>query len=303
MKCGFKTNIDKPASAGQVSLVRGIGTGFSLVEVVTALAIVALMCSSVLVVIDRSLAKVVESSLKMQAFEVAREKMEEILAGPVVYESVEYGTSERYPDVSWQTTVETFYEPCKSQMWARAVCAAEYIDSEGETQTVELRHWLNSITKEQMLKLIEQKQRQLTENDIIESSELAAYYAGISADTLQQWLDNGMPVTEDGEFIKDELDFYSYHEGNPSIEDKMRREEAQSQPALDEYGQDEAGDLEQETESYDEAGDREQETEGEGEEGKDEQKTDKDKSSGLPDDFREWSLEEIIEWIRNKNVR
>jgi type II secretory pathway pseudopilin PulG len=133
--------------------------GFSLVEAVTALIILALFSSSVLVVVSRSMASAADSALRMQAFEVARENMETLLAKDTVEETTEYGDSDRYPEIQWETTVGTFYEPVTTRMWAQAVCAAEYTDSEGEKQKIELTHWLTDLTAEEMLKIVEQKQK------------------------------------------------------------------------------------------------------------------------------------------------
>jgi len=93
---------------------------FSLVEVVTALAILALISSSVLVVINRCVASTADLSLRMQAFEVARENMEKLLASTLVQEKIEYGESDKYPEITWHTVVETFYEPITARMWLSA---------------------------------------------------------------------------------------------------------------------------------------------------------------------------------------
>ncbi|MHC4913597.1 MAG: hypothetical protein ACYTE5_11465, partial [Planctomycetota bacterium] len=94
---------------------------FSLVEAVTALVILGLICSSVLVVINRCLAGAADSELRMRAFEVARENMEILLASESVAETSDYGESEKYPEIQWQTTVETFYEPLTSRIWFQAI--------------------------------------------------------------------------------------------------------------------------------------------------------------------------------------
>ncbi|MFA5252310.1 MAG: type II secretion system protein, partial [Phycisphaerae bacterium] len=75
---------------------------FSLVEVMTALIILALISSSVLVVINRCMASAADSSLRMQAFEVARDNMETLLSRDEVEETVEYGSSDKYPEIKWQ---------------------------------------------------------------------------------------------------------------------------------------------------------------------------------------------------------
>jgi hypothetical protein len=133
---------------------------FSLVEVVTALIILAFISFSVLVVINRCMASAADSELRMQAFEVARDNMETLLSKDSVEEMVEYGSSVKYPEIKWQTTVEMFYEPEASeqmQVWVRGVCSAEYTDAAGEVQTIELTHWLTGLTKEQLIEMLKQK--------------------------------------------------------------------------------------------------------------------------------------------------
>ncbi|MDD5326255.1 MAG: hypothetical protein PHY02_00390 [Phycisphaerae bacterium] len=131
---------------------------FSLVEAVTALIILALISSSVLVVINRCMASAADSVVRMQAFEVARDNMEALLSKDAVEETTEYGTSDKYPQVQWETTVEAFYEPAEEQIWVQAVCSAEYPDSQGQTQSLELTHWLTALTKDQLIQMIEDKQ-------------------------------------------------------------------------------------------------------------------------------------------------
>jgi hypothetical protein len=167
------------------------------------------------------MASAADSVLRMQAFMVAREKLERILASNSVKEMIEYGTSEKYPDIEWETTVETFYESVTSKMWVRAVCLAEYIDAEGENQTVELTHWLTDLNEQQIQELM--KQEQLSPEQILETIQQAAEYAGVDVDTIQQWIDNGMLLTEDGFFIKNELDLYKQTDGNPTEEDRRRQ--------------------------------------------------------------------------------
>jgi hypothetical protein len=166
-----------------------------------------------------------DSTLRMQAFEVARENMENLLSRDSVEEMVEYGNSERYPEIQWQTTVESFYEPLTSRMWVQAVCLAEYTDSAGEAQKVELTHWLTDLTKEQVLQIIEEqlKEKERLADQIIESAEEAAAYAGVDVETIEQWVENGMLKTSDGFFLKDELDLYEQTDGNPTVKDRKRQ--------------------------------------------------------------------------------
>jgi hypothetical protein len=138
---------------------------FSLVETMTALIILALISSSVLVVINRCMASAANSELRMQAFEVARDNMETLLSKDKVEEMVEYGSSVKYPEIKWQTTVELFYEPMVGQMqiWVRGLCSAEYTDIAGQAQTVELTHWLTGLTREQLIQMIKEGQGHLFE--------------------------------------------------------------------------------------------------------------------------------------------
>ena len=198
---------------------------FSLLEVIMALGILALISSSVLVVIDRCIASAAESALRMRAFEVARENMERLLASATVKESIEYGISEQYPDIGWQTVVETFYEPVTARMWIKGVCSAQYNDPNGEEQTIELTHWLTDLTKEQLLQIEnrdEQEQGDLSA-ELIEAMEDAADYAGVEVETIEQGLQTGMLTTEDGSFIKDNLNLYMSSNGNPSAEEKNQQ--------------------------------------------------------------------------------
>lgn len=133
---------------------------FGLIETVAALAILALVSSSVLVVINRCMASATNSAMRMKAFEVARENMETLLAKNSVAEMVEYGNSDKYPEIQWQTTIETFYEPITARMWIQAICSAEYADTTNDTQSVEFTHWLTNLTKTQLLQIIEEKQKE-----------------------------------------------------------------------------------------------------------------------------------------------
>lgn len=216
---------------------------FSLVEILTALAILALMSSSVLVVVNRCIASAANAALQMHAFEVARENMENLLASDSVEEGVDYGNSEKYPEVAWQTIIETFYEPITSRMWIRGISSAQYIDTEGQEQNIELIHWLTDVTKEQFLQLMkdeDDENKQLAEQ-LIATIEEAAQYAGVDVETIEQWLDNGMLTTEDGSFIKSNLDLYESNNGNPSEEDKKQQVKSKEELKTIQGEQDTAG--------------------------------------------------------------
>jgi len=207
MKCLFRKNLL---------------SAFSLIETVTALIILAIISSSVFVVINRCMSSVADSALRMQAFEVSRKNMETLLVKDSVAEMVEYGSSDKYSEIQWQTTVETFYEPITERMWIQAVCSAEYTDTAGELQTVELTHWLTDLTKEQLIKIIEQRQKDLTAEQIIKTKQEVADYAGVDVETIELWEENGMLTTKDGYYIKSVLDLYKQTNGKPTAEDRNR---------------------------------------------------------------------------------
>ncbi len=164
MKYFSKKTTENPPPGGSAKrepddvcwMLRAAGA-FTLVEVMTALAILAMVSSSVLVVMDRCMVSVTDSAWRMRAFTVARENMEQLLTLESVEEMTEYGTSEEYPEIEWQTTVETFNEPVSGQMWVRAICSAEYTDTEDNVQTVELVQWLTVLTEQQANQLAQQK--------------------------------------------------------------------------------------------------------------------------------------------------
>ena len=184
-----------------------------------------------LVVFNRYMASAADSMLRMQAFEVARANMEELLTLDSVSESVEYGYNERYPDIEWQTAVETFYEPLTSRMWIQAICSTEYTDSENEVQTVELTHWLTDVTKSQLLQILAQQQDEIEQlaDQVVETLEEAAEYAGVDQQTIQQWIDNGMLLTEEGSFPKGQLGLYMNSNGMPTAEDRRQQAKADAE--------------------------------------------------------------------------
>jgi prepilin-type N-terminal cleavage/methylation domain-containing protein len=204
---------------------------FSLVEVSAALIILALVSSGVMVVIDQCATSGADSMLRMQAFEVARENMEKLLARDSLKEAVDYGDSELYPGVKWETAVETFYEPITARMWVQGVCLARFEDTEGQEQTVELSHWLTDVSKDQLLKMMNEQDSEQgpLAGQLIEAVEDAALYAAVDVETIEQWIDNGMLITDEGSFVKGNLDIYLLSNGNPSPEQQQRQVSSQGE--------------------------------------------------------------------------
>jgi len=135
--------------------------GFSLLEVVVALGVLAVICSSVMVVMNRCIAATIDTRTKMQAFSLVRENMEKVLAADSVTLVSEMGVSDANPDIQWQTVVETFNPPVGTKMWLQALCSATYTDSKGEQQTIELTHWLTELSKRDKKLIQKQREREL----------------------------------------------------------------------------------------------------------------------------------------------
>ncbi|MBN2139301.1 MAG: hypothetical protein JW720_15975 [Sedimentisphaerales bacterium] len=192
---------------------RGIG----LAEAIASLVILGLFSSGLMVVINRCMDWSGDSIQRMRAFEVARDNMEKLLSLDSVEEMSESGDSKEYPGIEWQTDVEAFYEPVTSRMWVRAVCKTKYTDANGEEQTIELEHWLTNLTKEQLLALAKREGEALDDlgGQVFETLAEAAAYAGVDEDTIDKWIQNGLPVFPDGSIPKGPLDTFKEYDGNP----------------------------------------------------------------------------------------
>ena len=188
-----------------IEFARACRSAFCLTEVVVSLIILAIMSSSVLVVINRSMASASNMSLKAQAFAIARENMEQVLISPGVEEQTEYGRSEQFPAIQWETRIETFSPPIGVDTWVRAVCKATYEDAAGETQEVELVHWLTALTDSQLNALDAQNRGA---DGVLETMQEAADYAGVDPDTIDLWLGGGLVTTPEGRFITADLDLF-----------------------------------------------------------------------------------------------
>ena len=195
--------------------------GFSLPETMAALVILAMVSSGVFVVINRCMDSANQLTLRTAAFETAHENMEKLLTVDVITERVEYGTSEKYPEIKWRTVVEPFYEPVTSKMWMGAVCSAEYPDANGLPQTIELVHWLTDLSERQIEQLTAEmeKEKELLAEQIIETIEEAAEYVGVDEETIGEWVESGMKMTADGKYLKDWLNLYADTDGNPTEEE------------------------------------------------------------------------------------
>ncbi|MGB8227134.1 MAG: prepilin-type N-terminal cleavage/methylation domain-containing protein [Sedimentisphaerales bacterium] len=180
---------------------------FTLIEVTVALIVFGMITATVLVVINKAIETVVLWQTKMQAFEITRENMEKILAQSSVTDFVEYGMSETNSDITWETTVSSFYEPLTNQMWMRAVCTAQFVDSEGEEQKIELTHWLTSLNKEQIRQILEQKQRESEYQAAInESSESAGQQRQLLTGQQNKRLQQAEQLQKQADHLQEQAD-------------------------------------------------------------------------------------------------
>lgn len=284
-------------------------------ETVTAVVILGIVCSGVLAVFNRCMDSVADSKKKMQALEVARDNMENLLTRNSVQEKVEYGTSDKYPGIEWETKVEPFYEPVTDQMWVRAICRAEYNDSEDKEKEIELEHWITSLSKDQLLEMIKQKEQSIeyTDDQLISDPDEAAEYAEVDISTLQEWMENGMQVTEDDEFIKPQLDLYKETDGNPS---EQQRQEALLNLSEEELESRQREQQDESTDQQDQPSESDQEDSEDAPEGErsetDSSESDRqgaagqpdssDNPLGLPDGYQNWSIGEIIQWLKENGM-
>jgi hypothetical protein len=179
------------------------------------------------------MASTANSAIRMEAFQVARENLEKVLVAETVSESVEYGISELYPSISWRTVIEAFSEPVTGQMWVRAVCSADYIDATGETQTLELTHWIGTLTDRQAERLLDDEDLEALEAEqLVETVEDAADYAAVDVETIEDWVVNGLLMTAEGAFIRHNLDIYIQSGGDPSDSEKGRQVESIEELAM-----------------------------------------------------------------------
>jgi prepilin-type N-terminal cleavage/methylation domain-containing protein len=144
--------------------VPGNRRGFTIIEVVVSLIVVALICSSVMLVMKHLMVALGESRMRMEAFEIARENMENLLTAASVEEMDDYGVSDKNPNIEWETVVEPF-SGAGDKMWVRAICSATYPDANGQPKTVELTHWLTDVPDSVMQQIMKDQEKLRDMND------------------------------------------------------------------------------------------------------------------------------------------
>lgn len=143
--------------------------GFTFVEVVAAAALLTIMISSVLVMMNRFVGSVSDMRHRQEAFELARSNMETLLSESKLSDIHDSGESEINPDIQWETIVEPFYEPYKGRMWIRAVCSGSFINSKDEEEKVELEHWITNLTATQIKQILAQQDTEAEYMNLLEA--------------------------------------------------------------------------------------------------------------------------------------
>jgi hypothetical protein len=151
--------------------------------------LLGIIIGSVMTLMNRYVEAVMDMQLREQAFEIARGNMETLLAESKLSDTSEYGTSETYPDIEWDTVVEPFYEPVTNQMWIRAVCSAEFKDTKGEFQNIELEHWIINLTAAQVKQILAQQEIEQEYMDLLNGGKLTDIQKTTLAFLEQEGLD------------------------------------------------------------------------------------------------------------------
>lgn len=71
-----------------------------------------------------------------------------------------------------------------------------------------------------------QKEKERLAELIVETDQDAADYAGVDVQTIQQWVENGMARTDDGDYVRAYLDLYKEYDGTPPVEIRYQVVEA-----------------------------------------------------------------------------
>lgn len=205
---------------------------FTLVEIAVAIVVVGLIVSSGMAILDRLIGAMADMRLRSEAFEIAREKMETLLAQAKVQDMTDYGTSELRPDIQWQTTLEPFYEPITNQMWIRAVCSAGYNDSKGSYQSIDLEHWITNLSPQLVKQILDQQKVEQEYLDLLGGTASGQEEALVQETTAAFLTQAGLDVDAYLSFLKrqrqkklDHLSKYGMDDGYYKLLEELRQDE------------------------------------------------------------------------------
>ncbi|MHC5145748.1 MAG: prepilin-type N-terminal cleavage/methylation domain-containing protein [Planctomycetota bacterium] len=210
---------------------------FTLVEVSAGLALLALILSSVMVLMNRYVDTVVDLGLREEAFEVARGNMEQLLSEAKLSDTVEFGDSELNPEIEWQTLVEPFYEPVTDRMWVRAVCSAGFTDSKGEFQNIELEHWITDLSAAQVKQIVAQQQVEEEYMGLLAGGEESAIQETTTAFLEQEGLDAEAYKRLIEQQKREKIEYINEH-GFDKYDEYLETLKAEENELLEELGMD-----------------------------------------------------------------
>ena len=78
-------------------------------------------------------------------------------------------------------------------------------------------------------KKAKKKTARIADEQIIKTQKQAAAYAGTTPRTIRRWVEEGMPVTEDGHYIRGMLDIFKANKGRQQTETKTKSESADAE--------------------------------------------------------------------------
>lgn len=205
---------------------------FTLVEVAVAIVVIALVVGTATVILDNLVGAMLDIRLQTDAFETVRQNMETLLSLPRVQDTVEYGVSEIYPEIQWQTVIEPFYEPITNAMWLRAICSAGYTDSKGQYQEVELEHWLTNLPGNVVRQILQQQRAEEEYLDLLSGTASGQAEAALQETTIAYLEQAGLDVDAYTSFIERQrrrkLDYIAqkgFDDGYFDFLEELRQEE------------------------------------------------------------------------------
>jgi len=72
------------------------------------------------------------------------------------------------------------------------------------------------------------KKHTIADSQILKTQTEAAEYAGVDTRTIRRWKKEGLPITDDGYYIKGMLDIFKKNKGQQISEDRQKQESAET---------------------------------------------------------------------------
>ena len=155
---------------------RSCTAGFTLIEVVASIAILSIIATSAIVVMNNCIESAIDVRKKVLAFKLARENMETLLSEKSLPEKIEFGVSEIDPQITWEVTTEVIQQPYTEDWFLEAKSVALYTDSKGEEEKVEFIHWASTLTAAQIAKIKARDEKMADQSDRLEYDEFLNFF-------------------------------------------------------------------------------------------------------------------------------